>query len=40
MECVVLDIMGFLLLSGEGNRYLFVIEDYFIKWIEVVILLD
>lgn len=36
MERVALDIMGPLPLSGEGNRYLLVIEYYFTKWTEAV----
>lgn len=40
MERVALDIMGPLPLSGEGNRYLLVIEDYFTKWTEAVTLPD
>lgn len=36
MERVALDIMGPLPLSGDGNRYLLVIEDYFTKWTEAV----
>ena len=35
-----IDIMGLLLLTKQGNRYLFVIRDYFIRWVEAFPLPD
>lgn len=40
MERIVFDIMGLLLEIEKRDCYILVIVDYFIKWIEVVFLLD
>lgn len=34
MECIVIDIFGELLMIVKGNKYIFVIFDYFFKWME------
>lgn len=38
MEWVVSDIMGFFFEIEVGNKYVIVIFDYFIKWIEMYFL--
>lgn len=40
MERIVFDIMGLLIMIDQGNWYILVIGDYFIKWIEVFVILD
>lgn len=40
MERIVIDIMGLFFEIEKGNCYILVIVDYFIKWIEVVLLCD
>lgn len=40
MERIVLDIVGELLRIENGNWYILVICDYFIKWVEVFVMLN
>lgn len=40
MERIVFDILGFLLEFIKGNKYILVMIDCFIKWIEVIVILD
>lgn len=38
LERVVIDIMGLLFEIDNGNKYILVILDYFIKWMDVYLL--
>ena len=40
MDCLGVDIMGPLPCTKQGNRYLFVISDYFTRWVEAFPLPD
>lgn len=42
MDCLVIDLLGFFfdIEIFCGNKYVLVIIDYFIKWVEVIVVLD
>lgn len=40
MDCLVIDLLGFFFEIFCGNKYGLVIIDYFIKWVEVIVVLD
>lgn len=40
VECIGLDIMFGLLRSIFGNKYILVIGDYFMKWVDVYFIKD
>lgn len=40
MERIVIDIFGEFLVIDKGNCYILVVLDYFIKWIEVFLMLN
>ena len=40
MEMIAMDILGPLLESNSGNRYVLVVSDYFAKWAEVLAIKD
>ena len=35
MKCIAIDIVGPLPATEAGNKYILIIADYFIKWVEV-----
>lgn len=40
MDRIVIDILGEFLLIENGNKYILVIFDYFIKWMESFVMLN
>lgn len=40
MDRLVMDIMGELFVIDLGNKYIFVVFDYFICWIECFVMLN
>lgn len=39
-ECLVMDILGFFLRLNKGNKFLLVVGDYFLKWLDVIFVKD
>lgn len=37
LDCIGIDILGLLIIIRNGNEFIMVICDYFLKWIEVYI---
>lgn len=40
LERIVIDILGELFLIKKGNKYILVVVDYYIKWIESFVILN
>lgn len=40
LDCIGIDILGLLFIIRNGNEYIMVICDYFLKWIEVYVIFD
>lgn len=40
LDRVVIDILGLLLRIFWGNKYILVVMDYFIKWVEILVVFD
>ena len=34
LEKIAVDILGLLPVSGQGNKYLLIVDDYFAKWVQ------
>lgn len=40
LDCIGIDILGLLIIIRNGNKFIMVICDYFLKWIEVYVIFD